>query len=702
MARWSAAIVRARTFVILAWVLVAIIGCFGAHDLQPRLTTSLNIPGSASAKADQVLQRAFHENNEGTFTVLYNFKSASESQIAQYESQITTAASRIPSAKVTQEKAVGGFIAASISTNYSLAKAATFTSVLRDELAREGLSGAFVTGPPAIFTDVTPTLSKDLIKGEIAAVVIAFLVLLLLFGFTLSVLIPFIFASIAISTSLGILDLLAHRFIIVLYIPNIVELIGLGLAIDYSLLILHRFHRENSLHREGAISRTMTTAGRTIAISGLTVAAGLATLLGVPVPFIRSLGMAGVLIPLISTFAALTLAPALLTFVKIPEGRAAHTGLFGANDSLARPFEKMARFIVKKPKRVIAGSLLLLSTVIPLIASLEVTPSSLTKIPSRLESGRALELATSKIGTGVITPYVLVIDLQKNAAADQPSVEEARKNLVTKLSKDSEVFLAASSRSKLFIDPTGRFLRIYIVGNHELGSPESNALIARERAMLPQYFGFPTGVRFYLGGAPAQGDDLMRALRSSLPWIVGIILLISYLLLARVFHSILLPFKAILLDLLSIAGAIGSLVLLFKYGVAHWLFGSYHLPRIESWVLLFLFAMLFGLSMDYEVFIVSRIRESWLSGKGVEESIIEGISQTGGVVTAAATIFLSALTGLIFGHFAGLQELGFGLAVGVLIDATIIRILLLPATMVLFGKWNWWLPKSKTPSPNNR
>lgn len=678
---------------ILTWVVIAVVGAVGERDLQQRLTTSLEIPGSSSAHADQILQKAFHENSAGTFTVLYNFKIATKAQIVNYFSIISSAASVIPSSKVTEKKAVGGFLAASISTPYSLARASAFTSVLRGELNKLGLTSALLTGPPAIFNDVTPVLSKDLMVGQIAAVVIALLVLVLLFGFTWTIFIPFIFAGISIYSTLGAIDLLAYRFTMVLYIPNIVELIGLGLAIDYSLLILHRFHRENSLNPNGAISRTMLTAGRTIGISGLTVAAGLATLLAVPVPFIRSIGMAGVLIPLISTLGALTLAPALLSLIKIKDVPRTHSGLIGASDLLARPFEKLARYIVNRPKRVIAVSISLLSLSIPLISVLEVTPSSLTRIPSQLESGKALELARTKIGTGVITPQVLVIDLGKSGWADRPEIEVARTKLIAEISRDPEVFLAASSNSSLFKDPTGRYFKVYIVGNHELGSPNSNQLIARERALNLQTFGFPRSVQFYVGGAPAQGQDLLRNIDRSLPWIIGMILFISYLLLGRAFSSLLIPLKAISLDLLSISGAIGSLVLLFRYGLAHWIFGSYQLPQLESWVLLFLFAMLFGISMDYEVFIVSRIRESWLSGKNVEDSIIEGISQTGGVITAAATIFIGALIGLAFGHFAGLQELGFGLGVGVFIDATVIRLLLLPATMVLLGRWNWWMPK---------
>ena len=169
-------------------------------------------------------------------------------------------------------------------------------------------------------------------------------------------------------------------------------------------------------------------------------------------------------------------------------------------------------------------------------------------------------------------------------------------------------------------------------------------------------------------------------------------LLVAYLLLLRAFKSLILPLKAIFMDLISIGVAYGLMVLVFRHKVGSNFLGTYHIDQIEAWVLIFLFAVLFGLSMDYEVFMVSRMKEAWARGASNEEAIVEGLSETGGVVSAAAIILVGALGGFIFGHFAGLQQLGVGLAFGILIDATIIRGLLLPSAMVLLGKWNWWMP----------
>jgi RND superfamily putative drug exporter len=236
-------------------------------------------------------------------------------------------------------------------------------------------------------------------------------------------------------------------------------------------------------------------------------------------------------------------------------------------------------------------------------------------------------------------------------------------------------------------------LRLYVFGQHDLGSEQTQQLVKELREKYIPNAGFPDGTTIYLGGAPAQGVDLLGAIDSSVPFIILIIVLISFLILVRTFRSIVLAIKAIILGFISIAASFAILVLVFKLGI-----GTYQLEQLEAWVLILLFAILFGISMDYEIFIVSRMREAWDRGLSNEDAIREGMRNSGTVVTAAAAIFITALTGLITGHFAGLQQLGIGLAAGVLIDATIIRGLLLPSLMVLLGKWNWWLPgQGKTP-----
>jgi RND superfamily putative drug exporter len=682
--KWSQAAVKSRSLVLAIWISLTAFGLFGASHLDQYLTTSLVVPGSSSATANEILNEKFKENTEGTFTVMYKYKQASTAEIDGFKQALRNASTSIPGSEITQEKAFAGTLYASIGTPFDLKGAAKYTENFRAALITEGLSGALVSGPPAIESDVVPILSSDLHRGQLIAVVLAALLLIATLGFTWAVLIPLIFGLATISTTLGIIYLLAHKYLMVLYVPNIVELIGLGLAIDYSLLMVSRYRRELE-NSTNPLTETMKSAGKTAVISGATVALGLSTLLLVPVPFVKSLGLACLILPLVSIAAAVTLQPILLLALAKPNG-SQFQGLLNLS------FDGLTNIAVKRPRVVLASSLTVVALLMSALMWIQVTPSSLSAIPSNLESAQALNTVTSKVGIGVITPSEIVVDLGPHATAQD--LEDVRFEFVKRIAADKEVFTVANGEKWPYVDPTGRYLRIYVFGNHDLGSSETRKLVSDLRNIYIPEAGFPKDAKLYLGGAPAQGIDLLDAIGSSLPLIITLILLFTFVILLRTFRSVVLAIKAIILDLISIAISFAVLVLVFKFG-----FGTYQLEQLEAWVLVLLFAVLFGLSMDYEIFIVSRMREAWDRGSSNEDSIREGMQSSGAVVTAAALIFITALTGLITGHFAGLQELGVGLAAGVLIDATLIRGLLLPSAMVLLGRWNWWLPgQGKTPS----
>jgi len=683
---WTRFIIKQRKLVLLFWFVALVFGLTSSTYLNSHLTTALTIPGTPSAHTDSLLSQHFNENVEGTFTIVYLFKNANSSQIKKYEDQIASAITSIPSANPAEEKAIGGTLFANINTSLSLSKAAGYTNILRRALQAVGLKGALVTGPPAIESDVTPVLASDLHRGELIGSTLALLLLLLVLGFSTQIFIPFLFAIGSISTTLGLIFLIAQRFLVVLYIPNIVELIGLGLAIDYSLLILFRLKRELEQTPEdlnASIVRTMASAGRTVALSGLTVAIALMTLTLVPIPFVRSLGVASSLVPLVSLAGAFTLLPALLSLV---------------NSSTSRPllwtsaFRSLSRLIVRKPLIVALSALILLLGLGASALSLHITPSSLTAVPNQLESQRALSLATSTVGSGVITPNQLLIDLGAPSQALSTPIIAARAALSTQLLKNPEVVVVANGSKPPYIDSTGRYLRIFIIGRHSFGTVQSQALVKQLRAIDLAGFGFPHSAALYIAGAAAQGADLIHVLARSLPWIIFLALFLTFFLLMRAFKSIILPIKAILLDLISLAVSFGVVVLAFGHQTLSRILGIYRLDQVEAWAALFLFVLLFGVSMDYEIFIISRIKEAKERGLSNTDAIVEGVTQTGIVVTTAALIFIGAVSGLALGHFAGLQEIGIGLGFGVLIDATIVRGLLLPSAMVLLGRWNWWLP----------
>jgi uncharacterized membrane protein YdfJ with MMPL/SSD domain len=694
--RWTRAVVHYRAAVIATWVVVVILGLLLGSRLSEHLTTSLSVPGTGSAQADAILSRHFGENIEGTYTIVLPFNKATSTQIKALERKIATAISVIPTAKLTQEKAVGGVLYANVGTSFNLIRAASETKNLRRALADEGLIDALVTGPPAIQHDMMPVLSSDLHFGAILALLLALLLLVAVLGLCWALLVPFLVAGATTAAAVGVVFLLAQHFLMILYIPNVIELIGLGLAIDYSLLIVHRFRGELALEGAGvddALVKTMATAGRTVVLSGVTVAIGLATLFFVPVPFVRSLGAAGLVVPVVSVLAALTLQPALLSLL----GRRGVSpvgvrGMIAKRDVMDSTWARIARIVIRRPITVLASSLVILAITASSALWLHLTPASVIAVPPQLESSRALALVDQHAGPGIITPNEIVIDLGGPSQANTPLMSAARLKLAMTILHNPKVFVVALDTKAPFVDSTGRYERLFVVGRNEFGSETSQQLVHELRNADIATAGFPAGTKFYVGGAPAQGVDFLSSAYGVFPWIVLLALVLAYVVLMRAFRSLVLPLIAVVLDLISVAAAYGLLVLVFRFGVGSSILGTYHVSQIEGWVPIFLFAMLFGLSMDYEVFIVSRMRESRDRGSTNNEAITEGLANTGGVVTAAAIILVGALSGLVFGHIAGLQELGVGLALGVLIDATIVRGLLLPSIMTLLGRWNWWLP----------
>jgi RND superfamily putative drug exporter len=696
--RWTRAVIRWRVIVIAAWVAVLVLGALSVAKLPALLTTSLSVPGTSSAQANLILQHDFAENVEGTFTVVLPETNPSRSELATMNREFRAAAHSIPTAQVIPLRSTQGVLYGTVTTTFDLARATSYTTPLRQALARAGLTGAVVTGAPALQHDITPVLTTDLHRGELLAVLLALIVLALVLGLSWSMLVPLVVAACTMAGALSIIYALAHHFLMVLYIPNLVELIGLGLAVDYSLLIVHRYKEELAGTEHSpteAVVATMASAGRTVLISGLAVTLGLSVLFLIPVPFVRSLGFAGLVVPVVSVLSALTLQPVLLSL--LGRGGVRTIALpFGVGRGAPAPglWARLARVVTRRPGVVALAATALLVVAASSIGWFQLTPGSVSAIPQNSQAAKGLALLRARGGPGVLTPTQVVIDAGAGHKATSTAVAAASLRLAVTLSQDQQVFIVATGAGLPYVAPSGRYRQLIVIGRTDFGDETSQRLIARIRNHDIASAHFPPGVTVSLGGAPAQGVDFLALVYGHFAWLMLIILLLAYLVLLRAFRSPLLALMAVLLNLLSIAATFGLLVVVFRFGVGADTIGLYRVSQIEGWVPVFLFAMLFGLSMDYEVFFVTRMRESWDNGADTTRAIIDGMTHTGRVVSAAATIMVGALLGLILGRVAGLQELGVGLALGVLVDATIVRGLLMPSLMALAGPWNWWLPHS--------
>lgn len=687
--RWTRAVVRHRTLVIVGWLALGLLGLAANGALAARLSTSLSVPGSQSAQANVILAAHFHENVEGSFTIVVPQSTQSAATI---EHRVADAVRTVPSGQILQAKEISGVVYIEADTNLNLVRAAAWTGRLRDALVAQGLARAMVTGPAALQSDVTPVLTSDLRRGELVALLLTLVVLIAVLGLCGTVAVPFIVAAATISTSLLVVYLLSHMVLMVLYVPNVLELIGLGLAIDYSLLIVHRFRAEmrHAASTTDAVVATMDRAGRTVMVSGAAVGVGLAALLLVPVPFLRSLGAAGIVVPLVSMAAALTLQPVLLSLLGERGLRSVSLpGLMGERDRLATSWTATTRMVLRCPRRILLVALVLVALCAASLFWLQLTPGSLNAIPSSLPSAQANLFMEHHVGTGVITPVQVVVIAPKGENWRSAALQRLQTRLATVILAEPEVSDVAIRINAPYVDESGRYTQIFVVTHDQFGAAASQQLVRRIRQHDVAAAALPRGFRVVVGGAAAQGIDYLNRTYGAFVWIVALAMVLALLILWWAFRSFTLAALAVLSDLLSVAAAYGVMVAVFRFGFAGSLLGTYRIGQIEGWVPVFVFAMLFGLSMDYEVFIVTRMREAREAGLSSDDAIVAGLAQTGGVVSAAALIMVGALSGLALGQIAGLQELGVGLAAGVLIDATVVRGLILPATLSLLGERSW-------------
>ncbi len=706
MARWTRLVLGFRWPILGFWLVVLLVGGFATSKLTPLLSNTFTVPGTDSERARTILQKHFGDRSDGEFLVIYEIRNGTAGVRLKLERSIREAATAVPGGKATALRdAPGGVVYGSILTTLNLADAKGYTDDIRDRLhTPQGVAG-YVSGQPAIEGDLDPIFSRDLKKGESIAVPIALMVLLAVFGLSFAATIPFLFAAATITGTLGIVFIFAHYLTMATYVTNLVQLIGLGIAIDYSLLIVYRFREEleKGGSKDDAIVRTMATAGRAVIFSGATVAIGLALLLFMPLPFMRSMGVGGFLIPLVSIAAAATLQPALLSLYGIRGTKRVHVadwlrrlGLplphFAGKDVEHGFWARLARAIMRRPLVFFAaGAGLLIAAAIPVYA-LQLTPGSAQGIPQTPQSVRGLNVLRDAVGPGALSPTQIVIDSGKTSGVRSPGIQAAVQRLRRDLDADREVAFVQSGQSPRYVDSSGRYEQLIVAGKHEYGDEPSQRFVDRLRGTIVPDARFPEGVRVLAGGGPPQGVDFLTRSYDAFPWLVVAVLVLTYLLLMRAFRSVLLPLKAVLLNLLSVGASYGMLVVFFKWGFGDALAGLYQFPQIEGWIPIFLFAMLFGLSMDYEVFLVTRMRETWDEEQDNVRAVSYGLERTGLIVTAAAIVMVAAFSGFVAGSVVGLQQFGLGLAVAIFVDATIVRALLVPSLMAVFGRWNWWLP----------
>jgi RND superfamily putative drug exporter len=510
---------------------------------------------------------------------------------------------------------------------------------------------------------------RDLERGEALALPVMLVLLLVVFRGVVAALTPLLMAAVAVAGALLILLGVSEFADISAYSVNVVTMLGLGLAVDYSLLVISRFREERAggLELPGAIERTLATAGRTVAFSGLTVAASLCGLLAFVEPFLRSLAWGGIGVVLVAMAAALTLVPALLglwgrRIRPAPAHLQSDHGLFYR---LSRLVQRFAPAIVA----VVAVLLILLA--LP-FRHARLENSGLESLPRSSESRQLFETVDDRFQDGGTDPVVVVVE----SAPGNPLVADY-------LRRVEGLPGVARVEPRQGTPPQITVLDVVPQGTSE--GPVATRLVERIRALERPVAAGVTGPAAFL-------VDYRDSLTSRLPHALGLIGLATFALLFLMTGSVVVPVKAIVMCILSLGASFGALVWVFQEGHLSGLLGFDSPGMVDITVPVLIFVFAFGLSMDYEVFLLSRIKEAWDQTGDNDLAVALGLQRTGRIVTSAAALIVVVFLGFAAGELLTIKEVGLGMAIAVVLDATVVRMLLVPATMKLMGRWNWWAP----------
>jgi RND superfamily putative drug exporter len=683
----SSWVVRHRLIVSLLWLALTAVGVGIAPSVSGRLHSGVSL-SSPAYTANQQIARHYGGATAPPGLLTINLPAgqtvrthAVRAELAKLDAQIARAqpALREVSYASTGSKALVGHAGAStLILVYPAHGQAVPGSVLGQlsAAARAAVPGATVhsTGVAALSAGTATSGHSSVLTELLIGALGALLVLAWVFGSFLALL-PLIMAVISVLTMQ--LLIFALTYIVPSSTPfnpavqYIVALLGLGLSIDYSLLIVNRWREERADGKPNAeaVQAAMQRAGHAVVVSGVTASLGLFALVVVPVSLVRGIGISGLFIPSTATLVALTLLPVVLSKIG-PRVDWPHRRSSG---QASRFWTAWSRQVIRHRVAAAVVGLGILGGLAGVATTINIsqpTGSALASSGPYAAGLRALQ--SDGFGSGALTTVPIYVP----AAAQAPAVVAALDSL-------------ASVRGALSpAGPSwhqGGSAMVLTIPANEIGTSHGGTSLGDIRNTVPP------GV--LVGGDPAQTVDETSATYGAFPLMFGLVALVTFGLLARGLKSILLPAKAVLLNALSVAAAYGLIVLVFQHGLgSHALWGMSATGSIDTYVPLLMFGFLFGISMDYEVFILSRVREAYNRVRSTDAAIVEGVSRTGRLVTSAALILCFALASLSTANNITVRELAFGLAAGVLLDAVVVRMLLLPALVSLFGEANWWLP----------
>ena len=684
MERLARFVLRHRASVAGVWILLLLAGVASAGPLGERLSFDFSLPGQPGYTAGQELLQDYGVDTSDTVVPVVTVPEGQTVSQARAEVDGVFAALRqeVPGLRVVDLASTGDerFVTADGRSAYALVQGPPPTGVALEfqpqvvqavdrAAAEAGLTSRTTSYALLSQGEAEEEGSNSVLIETLLGAAGALLVLAFVFASFLAF-VPIIIAAFSILTTFLLVFLLSTVTDVTFVVQFLISLVGLGVAIDYSLLLVTRWREERALglSNDEAVVRAVVTAGHAVLASGITVAISLLALVVLPVPLLRSMGIGGMLIPLVSVAVCLTLLPVMLSTagptVDWPRIRKERTA--------AKGWSRWAALIVER--RFMAAGVAVLALIVlgAPAAGVKIGQSgsdSLTRSGPAYEALQLLE--RGEVGTGVLTPITLLVP-----AGQQDQAAQAAAGV-------DGVLTAAAGEVR------GDRAVVDVVPTAETLDSTAIAVVDRVRTAVTSTVDGSVGIT----GPGANVEDYGSAVYDNFPYVLALIALITFLLLVRTFRSIVLPLKAVVLNLVSLAAVFGAVVFFWQDGNGSGaLFDVSAVGAITFWVPVVIFAFLFGLSMDYEVFILARMREEYDESGSTTAAVITGIGRTGRLVTSAALILFFAFIALATSPGTDIKVLGTALGVGILIDATIVRALLVPALVSSFGRWNWWLP----------
>ena len=548
-----------------------------------------------------------------------------------------------------------------------------------------------IAGDRALDHDFNLLSQEDLEKGELQfGLPAALIILLLVFGAVVAGLIPLLMAIISIVVALGLTAILAQQFELSIFVVNMLIGMGLALGIDYSLFVVSRYREERAkgLEQTDAIAASGGTANRAVVFSGTAFVVAMFGMLLVPNSIMRSLAVGAILVGIVSVAAATTLLPALLGLLgdRVNALRIPFVGrkTSDAENPEGRFWGAIIRRVLRRPGLSFALSTAFLLILAAPVLGMKVGTNGVTSLPDRFISKQGFIALESEFPGITTDPVEIVV----SGGASDADVTSALAELQSRLDADERF---GEGTVRLSSDGETAVLSVAVVGD-----PSSDDTVAAVRELrddvIPGVFS-ATAAEVLVAGTSSENVDYFDSVIDPAPFVIAFVLLLTFVLLTVVFRSVVVAATAVLLNLLSVAAAYGLLVAVFQYGVGADLLGFQQTDSIEAWVPLFLFSVLFGLSMDYQVFLLSRIRERYDETGDTTDAVTFGVASTARIITGAALIIVAVFAGFARGDLIMFQQMGFGVAVALLLDATVIRSVVLPSLMKLLGEWNWYLPR---------